>query len=96
MTQDSPLSPTRPTRSEVRCVRMVVESPALPPSRLLTQALQYVDLGLLDGQALYQWLKAQGLQPAWVNGGATLAIRLRDPVAGEVLLCCEAVTETLH
>lgn len=77
-------------------VKVARSSAADSISRLLQGELLAADCGLLDEPALYIRLCKLGFKPAWVRCDGSVALSLRDPVAGTVVLKCETTAVTLH
>lgn len=84
-----------PTRQEVRLVGVNAAS-ASGLSTVLMHAIGFADIGWFDGHSLFDYLQRQGLKPRWVEPSKLSAIRVVDPVAGDVLLQCGSATVTLH
>lgn len=89
------MEPQPPTRSEIRLVDLAAEESA-PLSFALVRLVGLARLGWLDGQTLFDQLNRQGMDPVWVKRNLSPAIRLVDPVAGQVVLRCETAVVTLH
>ena len=89
------MEPQPPTRSEIRFVDLAAEANA-PVSFALVRLVGLARLGWLDGQTLFDQLNRQGMAPVWVGRSISPAIRLVDPVAGQVVLHCETAVVTLH
>jgi hypothetical protein len=89
------MQPQTPTRSEIRLVELAAEANA-PLSFALVRLVGLARLGWLDGQTLFDQLNRQGLAPEWVRRNLSPAIRVVDPVAGQVVLHCETAVVTIH
>ena len=83
-----------PSRVELRFLNLRAMAPTIEEiSGELQRLLNYARLGIYDGHALYEQLQHEGLQPRWVNPSS---IRIEDPVAGPLLVCCEHCRMTIH
>lgn len=65
-------------------------------SQLLQGEIFATHSGLFDEGALYARLCRMGFHPAWIKRDGSVALSLRDPVAGPVVLQCETIAVTLH
>ena len=83
-----------PSRVELRFLNLRALAPEVREiSGELELLLTYAKLGLYDGHALFNHLQDRGLKPSWANSSN---IRLEDPIAGSLLVCCEHCSMTIH
>lgn len=83
-----------PSRMELRFLNLRALAPSVREiSGELELLLSCAKLGIYDGHALFDHLQDKGLKPNWVSPSS---IRIEDPVAGPLLVCCEHCSMTIH